>query len=50
MKWSLVSVVELLDPNSAKVEEFYKAKNVINDIPFGTSLFFFCDLNIYFQL
>ncbi len=49
MKWSLVSL-ESLDPNSEKVERFYKANNFINDIAFGTSLFVFCDLNIYFQL
>ncbi len=46
MKWSLVS----LNPNSEKMEGFYKAKNFINDIAFGTSLFVFCDLNTYFQL
>ncbi len=28
----------------------YKAKNFINDIAFGTSLFVFCDFNTYFQL
>ncbi len=49
MKWSLVSL-EPLDPNSEKVEGFYKAKTFINDIAFGTSLFVFCDLNTYFQL
>ncbi len=49
MKWSLVSL-ELLDPYSEKVEGFYKAKNFINDIKFGTSLFVYCDLNTYFQL
>ncbi len=48
-KWSLVSI-EPLDPNSEKVEGFYKAKNLINDIAFETSLFVFCDLNTYFQL
>ncbi len=42
--------LEPLDPNSEKVERFYKAKNFINDIAFGTSLFVFCDLNTYFQL
>ncbi len=49
MKRSLVSH-ESLDPNSEKVEGFYKAKNIINDIAFGTYLFVFCDLNTYFQL
>ncbi len=42
--------LESLDLNSEKVEGFYKAKNVINDIAFGTSLFVFCDLNSYFQV
>ncbi len=49
MKWSLINL-EPLDPNSIKVEGFYKAKNFINDIAFGISLFAFCDLNTYFQL
>ncbi len=49
MKWSLVSL-EPLHPKSDKVEGFYKAKNFINDIAFGTSLFIFYDLNTYFQL
>ncbi len=49
MKWSLVSL-EPLDPNSEKVEVFYKAKNFINDIAFVTSLLVLCDLNTYFQL
>ncbi len=39
-----------LDPNSAKVEGFYKTENFINDIAFGTPLFVLCDLNTYFQL
>ncbi len=47
-KLSLVSL-EPLDPNSEKVEGFYKSKNFINDIAFGTSLFVFCELNIYFN-
>ncbi len=47
-KWSLVSL-EPLDPNSEKVEGFYKTTYFINDIAFGTSLFVFCDLNTYFQ-
>ncbi len=45
MKWNLVS----LDPNSEKIEEFYKGDNFINDIAFGASLFVYCDLNMYFQ-
>ncbi len=49
MKWSLVSI-DPLDPNSEKVKGFYTAKNFINDIALGTSLFVFCDLNAYFQL
>ncbi len=49
MKRSLVSL-EPLDPNSEKVEGFYKAKNFINNLAFATSLFFFYDLNTYFQL
>lgn len=48
MKWSLVSH-ESLDPNSEKIEGFYKGDNFINDIAFGASLFVFCDLNTYFQ-
>ncbi len=47
MKWSLISH-ESLDQNSEKIEGFYKGYNFINDIAFGTSLFFF-DLNTYFQ-
>ncbi len=47
-KWNLDSL-EPLDPNSEKVEGFYKANNFINDVAFGTSLFVFCDLNTYFQ-
>ncbi len=35
-KGSSVSL-EPLNPNSEKVEGFYKAKNFINDIAFGTS-------------
>ncbi len=38
MKWSLVSH-DSLDPNSEKIERFYKSDNFINDIAFGTSLF-----------
>ncbi len=49
MKWSLV-IPESLDPNSEKMEGIYKADNFINDTAFGASLFFFCDLNTYFQL
>ncbi len=41
---------EHLDPNSEKVEGFYKAKNFIKNIAFDTSLFVLCDLNTYFQL
>ncbi len=48
-KWSLVSL-EPLDLNSEKVEGFYKAKNVINDIVFGISSFVFPDWNTYFQV
>ncbi len=48
MKWSLVSH-ESLDPNSEKIEWFYKRKIFINDVAFGASLFVFCDLNTYFQ-
>ncbi len=44
MKWGLVSLN--LDPNTEKIEEFYKADNFINDIAFGA----FCDLNTYFQM
>ncbi len=42
---------ESLDPNSEKIEGFYKGDtcNIINDISFGASLFVFCDLNTYFQ-
>ncbi len=43
----------LSDPNSKKIEGFYKADNFINfttDIAFGASLFVFYDLNTYFQL
>ncbi len=47
MKWSYL---EALDPNTEKLEGFYKAKNFISNIAFGTSLFVFCDLNTYFQL
>ncbi len=43
--WSL-GTFEHLDPNSEKVEVIMFS----NDIAFGTSLFVFCDLNIYFQL
>ncbi len=49
MKWGLVSH-EFLDPNSEKIEGFYKVDNFINDIAFGASLFVLCDLNTYFQL
>ncbi len=48
MKCSLV-IRESLDPNSEKIEGFYKGDNFINDITFGASLFIFCDLNTYFQ-
>ncbi len=48
MKWSLVSH-ESLDPNSEKMEGFYKGDNFINDIAFGVSLFVFCNLNTYLQ-
>ncbi len=48
MKWSLARH-ESLDPNSEKIEGFYKGDNFINDIAFGASLFVFCDLNTYFQ-
>ncbi len=41
--------MNLLNPNSEKVEGFYKGDNFINDIAFGASLFVFCDLNTYFQ-
>ncbi len=34
MKWSLVSR-ESIDPNSEKIEGFYKGDNFINDIAFG---------------
>ncbi len=45
--WLVLSIlIQILK----KVEGFYKAKNFINDIKFGTSLFVFCDLNTYFQL
>ncbi len=40
MKWSLVSH-ESLDPNSEKIDGFYKGDNFINDIAFGASLFCF---------
>ncbi len=45
---SLVSH-ESLNPNSEKIEGFYKGDHFINDIAFGTSLFVFCDLNTYLQ-
>ncbi len=41
--------MNLLNPNSEKVEGFYKGDNFINDIAFGASLFVLCDLNTYFQ-
>ncbi len=44
MKWGLCSL-ESLDTNSHKIEGFYKADNVINDI----TLVLFSDLNIYFN-
>ncbi len=47
MKWSLVSH-ESPDPNSEKIEGFYKSENFINDIALGASLFVFCNLNTYF--
>ncbi len=46
MKWGLVSL-EFFDPNTEKIEGFYKADNFINDTAFGVSLFVFCDLNIH---
>ncbi len=46
MKWSLVSH-ESFDPNSEKINGFYKGDNFINDIAFGASLFVFCDLNTF---
>ncbi len=48
MKWSLVGH-EFLDPNSEKIEGFYKGDNFITEIAFGASLFVFCALNTYFQ-
>ncbi len=48
MKSSFVSH-ECLDPNSKKIDGFYKGDNFINDIAFGASLFIFSDLNTYFQ-
>ncbi len=48
IKRSLVSRVSL-DPNSEKIEGFYKGDNFINDIAFGVSLFVFCNLNAYLQ-
>ncbi len=48
MKWSLVSR-ESPDPNSEKIEGFYKGDNFINDIAFEASLFVSCDLNAYVQ-
>ncbi len=48
MKWNLISR-ESLDPNSEKIEGFYKGDTFINDIAFGASLFVFCDLNTYLQ-
>ncbi len=48
MKWSLVCC-ESLDPNSEKIEGFYKVDNFINDIAFGASVFVFFNLNTYFQ-
>ncbi len=48
MKWSLVSH-ESLDPNSAKIEGFYKGDKFNNDIAFGASLYVFSDLNTYFH-
>ncbi len=46
MKRGLVSL-ESLDPNSEKIERFYKVDNFINDTAFGASLFVFCDLKTY---
>ncbi len=48
MKGSFISH-ESLDPNSEKIEGFYKGDNFINDIAFVAALFAFCDLNTYFQ-
>ncbi len=39
MKWNLVSR-ELLDPNSEKIEGFYKGDNFIDDIAFGACYLF----------
>ncbi len=39
-----------LDPNSEKMDGFYKAENCMNDIAFGVYLFVSCELNAYFQL
>ncbi len=49
MKLGLISL-ESLDPNTEKIEGFYKPDNFINDIVFGASVFVFCDLNTYFQM
>ncbi len=46
VKWCSVSLVSL-DPNSEKIDGFYKADNFVNDIAFRASLFVFCDLNTY---
>ncbi len=40
---------ESLDPNSEKIEGYYKGDNFTNDIAFCASLFVFCDLNTYFK-
>ncbi len=42
--WNEVWLVVSLNPNSEKIEWFYKSDNFINDIAFGASLF-----NTYFQ-
>ncbi len=42
--------LEPLDPNSEKVEGFYKAKNIINDVAFWDFLFVFCNLDTCFYL
>ncbi len=40
---------EFLDPNSEKIEGFYKGDNFINDMAFAACLFVFCDLNTYLK-
>ncbi len=43
MKCGLISLM-FPDPNSEKIEGFYKADNFLNDIAFRASLFLFCEL------